>query len=371
MDSPDEQPVRPDYDGAWIGGILPGLLDDELPDWLPDAVHEAQCVVLLVLDGLGWHALERWPERLPTVCGLDGGPITTCAPSTTSAALTSITTGLPPAQHGIVGYRMRVGGEILNVLKWQTASGEKGPEPASVQVHEPFGGHDVRLVTCAEFRGSGFSDAHLRGGTIVGWRTTAVLVEHVRRLVASGEDVVYAYYDGVDKVAHEYGLENGFFEVELAAADQLVAALLAALPDDCALVVTSDHGQVHVERKGQRDLREVASLVGAYSGEARFRGLHARPGASAELLEACRQAYGQHAWVLTRDEVFDAGWLGEGAGPLVRGRVADVVLAARSPVAFIAPDHEIEARLIGFHGSLTRDEMRVPLLAGRGTASHD
>jgi hypothetical protein len=366
MSSTGSEPFRPDYAGAWVGGILPGLLRGDPAPWLPAPALDARAVVLLVLDGLGWHALDRWPLRLPVLCDLEGGPITTCAPSTTGAALTSIATGLPPAEHGILGYRIRVGGEILNVLQWETAAREPGPDPASVQPHQPFDGKAIPLVTRSEFRDSGFTRAHLRGGTIVGWRTTAVLVEHVSRLVASGEPLVYAYYDGVDKTAHEFGLVDGFFEQELGFADSLVGALLSALPADTALLVTSDHGQVHVPEVGKVTLGEVAPLVAAYSGEGRFRSLYARHGASRDLLQACRDAYGDVAWVFSRDELFADGWLGGDGSEFVRGRIGDVVLAARAPVAFIAPDAPQESSLIGHHGSLTADELRVPLLGGRG-----
>lgn len=359
-------PVRPDYGGAWIGGVVPALLGGAAAGWLPAPVHDARSVVLLVLDGLGWAPIASAPERFPVLSTLDGGPITTVAPSTTGAALTSISTGLPPAQHGIVGFRMRVGGEMLNVLSWQTGKGRKGPTPGSVQPHDPFAGRPAVVVTRSEFRGGGFSDAHLRGARFVGWTTPAVLVEHCRRLVRSGEPFVYAYYDGVDKVAHEFGLRDGFVDVEMAATDRVVGELLAALPPDCALLVTSDHGQVHVEHGAKLGLDEVAPMVTAYGGEGRFRSLHARTGASADLHQAARESYGDRAWVLPRDRLFDEGWLGPGASTTVRGRVGDVVLLAREPVAFIAPDFETEAKLGSLHGSVTPDEMLVPLLAGRG-----
>ena len=51
---------------------------------------------LLVIDGLGWHQLQARAHLAPTLTGLTGRSITTVAPSTTSAALTSITTGFLP-----------------------------------------------------------------------------------------------------------------------------------------------------------------------------------------------------------------------------------------------------------------------------------
>jgi hypothetical protein len=362
----DLPPRRPAYDGAWNGGIVPGVQTGPTPDWFPDTLSGARAVVLLVLDGLGWAMLGEHAAVMPTLTAMAGGPITTVAPTTTAAGLTSIATGRPPSEHGIVGYRMRVGGEILNVLQWRTAAGEKGPAPAGVQPHEGYGGRPVPIVTRAEFTDSGFTKAHLRSGRIDGWKTTAILVERTRRAVAAGEPFVYAYYDGVDKVAHDFGLHDSHLTAELRFADRLVADLLADLPSWCALAVTADHGHVHVGPEGMRDLDAVSRLVIAHSGEGRFRSLHAVPGARTRLLEAARAAYGAEAWVLSRDEVWASGILGGEPSAAVRGRIGDVVLIARDAVAYVAPDLPKEAELIGCHGSLTDAELDVPLLAARG-----
>ncbi len=359
------EPVQPDYDGAWVGAVVPALLCGQDASWLPEPVAGAGGYVLLVLDGLGWHAIERHRDRMPTLAAMAGRPITTVAPSTTVCGLTSISTGLTPAEHGLVGYRMRLGGQVLNVLRWQGAGGW-APDPVGVQPAPPFLGKKVPVVTRAEFRKTGFTTAHLRGATMPGWRTTATLVEHCRRLVDAGERFVYAYYDGVDKVSHEYGLLDGFFLAELVAADRLVADLLDVLPEHCALVVTADHGQVHVGTDAAVGLEALDPMIATYSGEGRFRSLHARIGAAGDLLRAARESLGHLAWVFTRDQLFDEGWLGSGAAGDVRGRIGDVVLAARSATAFVDPTDPVEASLVGRHGSLTPDEMVVPLLTARG-----
>ena len=223
-------------------------------------------MVLLVLDGLGWNALQEHAHRLPTISGMAGGAITTVVPSTTATALTSICTGLTPAQHGVLGYRMVVGGEVLNVLRWSSTDA-RPPDPFDVQRHTAFLGRDVPVVTKSEFRNSGFSNAHLRGARFIGWSTVSVLVEHCVRLVASGDRFVYAYYPGVDNIAHEFGLHNGFYERELGFADRLVGDLLTSLPPGTVLVVTADHGQMHLERDDWIDLDALAPLVDVMAGD--------------------------------------------------------------------------------------------------------
>ena len=71
---------------------------------------------------------------------------------------------------------------------------------------------------------------------------------------------------------------------------------------------------------------------------------------------------------MSRDQLFDEGWLGpDPIGP-VRARVGDVVLAAKGPVGFVDPTFPRETGLRSAHGSLTAAEMEVPLLSGRGRA---
>jgi hypothetical protein len=363
MTPPD--PVHPVYDGPGVTSLVPALLGMTDASWLPAGARDAHAVVLLVVDGLGWDAIGTHGPTVPTLAGMEGRAITTVAPSTTAAALTSIATGVAPSEHGLIGYRVRVDGHVLNALSWQSDA-RRLPDPGLVQRREPFRGRDVPVVTKAVFRSTGFTEAHLRGTRLVGWRTVSEIVEHCRLLVGAGERFVYAYYPGVDEVAHAHGLFDGFYVAELGFADRLVGALLDVLPDSAALVVTADHGQVHVGPDGWLPLGPFEELVDACSGDGRFRFLHARRGAAAELYDAAKREHGDHAWVMSRDELLEGGWLGPPPGPQVLRRIGDVVIAPFEPVAIIDEALPREASLISAHGSLTAAEIEVPLLVGRG-----
>ena len=103
---------------------------------------------------------------------------------------------------------------------------------------------------------------------------------------------MYAYYPGVDEVAHAYGLDAPFYPAELAAADRLVGAVLDALPAHATLLVTADHGQVNLGPDSWIGLGTLDSMVAVYAGDARFRYLHARSGAAGELLAAATSLVG-------------------------------------------------------------------------------
>jgi len=360
------EPVLPDYGGACISRVVPAVLGMAPADWLPEPVQGAQAVVLLMLDGLGWQALREHPDALPTLAAMTGGPITTVVPSTTATALTSLTTGLAPSRHGVTGFRIAMDGSVLNVLRWARADRRSPPDPLRLQRHAAFLGREVPVVTRAEYRNTGFTKVHLDGAPFLGWSAPSVLVERCRRLVGDGTRLVYAYYPGIDTVAHEFGLRDGYYAAELASADRLVADLLHALPAHVALLVTSDHGQVHLDLDGWIGMEPLADLVAVHSGDGRFRSLHAAPGAAAELHRAAADHVGDRAWVRTRDELLDDGWFGADPTPATRRRIGDVVVAAQGPVGFVDPRFTREAKLRSAHGSVTREEMLVPLLARRG-----
>jgi predicted AlkP superfamily pyrophosphatase or phosphodiesterase len=360
-------PLLPSYDGPCITNVVPALLHPPAagPAWLPEVAHDAPRVVLLVIDGLGWNQLRTRARFAPTLHGMEGGAITTVAPSTTATALTSITTGLPPGEHGVVGYRMYVQGEVLNVLRWNTSSGDARATipPEKVQPRSCFEGQRPPAITRAEFATSGFTLAHLDGVRFTGYRTVGTLAAEVVRLARAGEPFVYAYYEGLDKVSHEYGL-GGQYDEELHWIDELVARLLDQLPAGTVLVVTADHGQVEVGGNVLSLPSDVLTHVALQSGEGRFRWLHARSGRVGALAEAATDLLGDHAWVRTRAQVIAEGWYGPTVSDAAAGRLGDVLLAARGDVAFDDPDDTGPYVLVGRHGSLTEDEMLVPLLAG-------
>ena len=374
MTSP--RPVLPDYGGPNITGLIEALLSPagQRPGWLPGPLADAEQVVLLVVDGLGWLQLKERAALAPCLSSMTGDAITSVVPSTTATALTSITVGRPPAVHGIVGYKVAVEGptgpEVMNVLRWRTPSGDARGfvQPEEFQPLAPFGGRAIPVVSKAEFNGTGFTVAHQRGAPVSGWVAASSLAVDVRRLVEAGNPFVYAYYEGVDKVAHFNGFGD-HYDAELRAVDALVEGLLDILPRGAALAVTADHGQVEVGDRVRVLEDEIVQRTRLISGEARFRWLHAVDQTDAcikELASVATDTYGANAWVVTLEVVEGDGWLGGRLSDRIRARLGDVAVVPHAPVGYLSPAENGEPHLRCRHGSLTPDEMFVPLVAAQG-----
>ena len=293
-------------------------------------------------------------------------PITTVAPSTTATALTSITTGLPPGEHGVMGYRIAVGADVLNVLRWTTdgRDARQSIVPGELQPHAPFGGQRPPVLTRAEFAGSGFTLAHLDPVRFTGYRTLGTLTAELVRLTpgrrAARVRVLRGPRQGEPRVRARRAVRRG------AALDRPPRrhAARGRCPPGTALAVTADHGQVETGDNVLELPSDVLTHVAMQSGEGRFRWLHARSGRAPALADAAASLLGDHAWVRTREQAIDEGWYGPKVTDAAAGRLGDVLLAAKGTVAFFDPKDTGPYVLVGRHGSLTPDEMLVPLLAG-------
>jgi hypothetical protein len=338
----------------------------------------ARVVVVLLVDGLGAALLARHREAAPFLHELDTGRrLTSGVPSTTVTSLTSLGTGLPPGRHGLVGYTHRVDGgdRLLNGLRWDTDVDPTTYQPyPTVFESAAAAGVAVSVVGKGEFRSSGLTRAGLRSP---GYRPASSWGQRLAAVAdacaAPGPALVYVYESDLDYTGHVNGCESDAWRLHLTVLDRVVEELAAVLPPDAVLIVTGDHGMVDVAEADRVDVEDVPALlagVALVGGEARFRHVYTHPDADPVAVAGrWRDVLGDRATVVTRADAVAAGWFGP-VEARVAQRIGDVLVACTGPLAV---EHRrlfpMEARLRGLHGSLTEDEMAVPLLvhAGRWT----
>jgi hypothetical protein len=170
-----------------------------------------------------------------------------------------------------------------------------------------------------------------------------------------------------------FGVDSAEWRAELANVDAFVAELAATVPEDGVLVVTADHGMVDIDRSSVVDVADDPALraaVEVLAGEGRCRYVHARPGASADVLAVWRDVLDPDEFlVLSRDEVVEGGLLGPAVTETAVQRIGDVVVLARRGGAVFGTgiDSPQVMALVGQHGSLTPDELLVPLITLYGS----
>jgi len=381
---PRTAPV-PQYGRAALADLLPAVLAaQEVPGLaatgLELAPADRACVFLV--DGLGWESLRRHPGEAPflhSLLGSSGGgtgrPLTAGFPSTTATSLASVGTGLPPGEHGLLGYTVLDpdNGRLMNQLRWQPWT-----DPHSWQPHPTVfqraadAGIATSQVSLPHFAHTPLTQVALSGGTFYGAETGEERMDAAAaRLAGADRTLVYTYFSELDANGHRFGLDSDAWRAQLRYVDALAQRLAEQLPPRSALYVTADHGMVDVPGTPQARFDadedwELGAGIAHLGGEGRFRHLYAVPGAAPDVHAVWREVLAGHAWVSTREEAVELGWFGPKVEDRVRGRIGDVVVAMDGQSAVVATRREPnESALIGMHGSATAAELLVPLLEVR------
>ncbi|GAA2173497.1 alkaline phosphatase family protein [Agrococcus versicolor] len=348
--------------GVRLADVLPSQILATRGAQNPLGLPRARRTVLVVVDGLGVANLNARAGHARTLVAGPRKGIVSGFPTTTAAALTSLYTGTAPGTHGIVGYDALVPGVgVRNQLRdWG-----RDMDPETWQRSAPLLA-DVPSVVVNEARyaDSGFTRATLRGARYVAARSIDDRVDAAIEATHAGDGIVSCYVPDLDRIGHDRGWQSDAWIDALERLDGAVARLVDRVPAGTGILVTADHGMVDVPE--HRHVVVPPSLlegVAHVAGEPRCLQLHRDPTWSgwASTVEAWRAALGDLAWIATRDELVASGWLGV-VDDAVLPRIGDLVVAMRGTGALYLREDDPARGMVGQHGSLTPEELRVPLV---------
>jgi hypothetical protein len=379
--------------GSELPGALPPLPADLWSDWLPDIRR----IVLILLDGLGYNMLTSMQDRgqgsVFSELAEEGRmvPLTSVFPSTTDAALVSMSTGRPPAEHGWLAYEiylreLGIASNAINLspvwshqrdelLDWGLDPGELIPVPTLAQ-HLAREGSPTRAILTAFFRGSGFTDMLYRGVDEVRvHRHASDLWVQLRHLLAQtrGErSFVTVYWSGLDTIGHLYGHGTAAWEAEFRSIEHLLGReFLAELPsadrEGTLLLITADHGQILVPDDHILTADENPDLSRHLQvpimGEARAAFVYPRPGRAEAIRELLRDSYADWFAVVQSEAAIATGLMGSPVYDETLARAGELLVLGRG-------DHALQRSkppfdLVSRHGGLTPSEMLVPLIGAR------
>lgn len=338
----------------------------------------ADRMVVVLVDGLGAAALRARTGHARTLAARLTKATTMASgfPTTTAAALASLTTGLSSGTHGLVGYRVLdvANDRIVNQLSgWDAQMRPREWQPAPTVFELAVAeGVAATVIGPERYAKSALTEAILRGAQYHPARTIAERFAAARaELDRGGKRIVYLYIPELDQTAHAKGWESPEWTGYLELVDAEVAAFATGLRSGEGALLTADHGVLDVPAHQHVLLEDGPLLEGVrfIAGEPRCLQLHVRPDARDRLLAAWIDAEGSRAWVASKEEMIASGWYGE-VTEVAAARMGDIFVAARKAIAYYDDRDPAKSgqAMIGQHGSLTPEELHVPLI-GFGTAA--
>jgi predicted AlkP superfamily pyrophosphatase or phosphodiesterase len=360
-----------------LADVLPSCLSSLGIPTFPNKLNlpQVNSAVVVLVDGLGSQNLQSAGAHARFLNQLSKASTTlnTVFPSTTAAALASLTTGTTPGQHGMTGYKVRdpESGEILNLL---TGLGSLTNLSDWIS-HKPLyrvavdHGMSSTVVAHPRFASTPLTQLIHAGASQVGAKSLDDRVQAVLSTLSQpGQHLVVLYISELDELAHNKGVSSSEWATALESLDGALKHLSEQLPQDAGMFVTADHGVLDIPSSSHflygNDIEHM-EYIAQVGGEPRCLQLYFAASANSEqrakALEAWRSDWSEHAWVLSKTEVIDAGLYGL-VSSVSAERLGDVFVLAKKDVAFYDErDHTLKGRnMIGQHGGVSPIEMTIP-----------
>jgi hypothetical protein len=328
--------------------------------------------LLFLIDGFGFDTLATHPDAMPTMSRMiNHGLIHTAFPSTTATSLATLTTGVMPGAHGMLGYTVQVprsGGRLLNALKWDERVDPENWQPVETLFQRATAaGITVTHVAAKRYENSGFTRAVFRGANYKGANVVTDLVSETKAALQATPSFVYLYVNDLDTAGHSDGVGSDKWIAALSMIDQMVSQLMKEVPKGTRIWVTSDHGMINVDERiviGQDNpLMQGVSVV---AGEPRARHIYLEsdsPVARAETASLWQEYLQDKAMVLTREQAIANHLFGADVSPDAFDRMGEVIAIARGGVVLLDAERaEKEGAMVGHHGADSEIESQVGLL---------
>jgi hypothetical protein len=347
-------------------------------------------LVFVYLDAFGCMLLDRHAEHPLFARARSQGivvELTSQFPSTTTAEVTTIHSGLPVAEHGL--YEWHVYEPALNrlitpLLFSFAGDGQRGTlagllDPDSVFPVESLharltaaGGRSTVLLPAA-IAGAVPNIALLRGAEVLPFTTTEGALAAAAASLEPGPAHVHVYLDEIDSLMHAVGPDDPLVDAGVRLA--LDALAEAAFPPGTLILLTSDHGMSPVDPQRTVYVNDVWPELTEHletgadgkplapAGSCRDLFLHAREGHVEEVCTGLGERLDAVAEVVPVERLIAEGIFAD-PGPRLRERLANVVVLPRyrESVYWHEPGRFVQ-KLHGQHGGLSPQEMEIPLVA--------
>lgn len=359
---------------------------EELPTGL---LGNRRHLMLVVLDGLGWEILQRGLPFMDMPPEIQLSRISSVFPPTTAAALTSIYTGLPPKEHGYMGWTLylRKRDYLVNVLPGYVIGkglahgdladqvyGDLPLRSLFTQVQEEGDGRSCFLVSPHSFRSSSYSRMVGKDAQPIHYKREKDFIRALFSSVKKHQNektFTLAYSENPDKMIHKSGTESAGLQAYLVKLSHDMCKLASRLRGTDTLVsITADHGLVPMNTYHSiNEIPEIMELlVRPPFPESRFCSFFVKSGKKEEFRRRFMDLAGGDFWLLEREEFLELGLLGPGKEhPLLESFLGDFIAIALggSGIKHYGGDRARKRKPGQFkahHAGITAGEMQVPLM---------
>lgn len=387
-----------------IENILTGKSSKKLPnDILGNLGTDFDTVALLFIDALGWRFIEPRLQKNKVVKKLVSkgvlSKLTSVFPSTTSAALTSMNSGMEPTETEIIEFRQyneKVNDIIMPirfkhgydnkvdlVKDFQLLPADLYPKKSVYSLLSDQGVNSTTFLGDS-YAKSEFNRSLSNGSEIYPYLTPVeafYLFSEKINSTKEGKNFIYLYLDLIDEIAHKYGAGSAELDLEidntLRLIDELVLSKTQGKAGKTLLLITADHGHDVFDPEETIYINKVIPEFESYLRK-NSKGTPILPGGSAkdvflyvnpEHLELAKakleEALKDRAEIYFSNDLLEQGFFGTKQPTMGFKKVIGdlVILPYNGQSVWWYRGDKYLKQSKGQHGGLSRNEVEIPLFA--------
>jgi len=356
--------VWPDYENC-----IANLLNSILNKWhIPTAgktlpladkylKKDYKNVVVLILDGMGKSVLEGALDESGPFRSHLGGIYKSVFLSTTVAATTSAMSGLQPCEHSWLGWDCYYPQVDKNVTVFlNTVQGTEEPA-ADYNVAWTVTPYENVVTTINKAGGRAYGCAPFLPPYP---SSIEEICAGVKTLCEKpGQKYIYAYWDQPDGCLHSSGCASDEVKEVLKNIEACVSGLADELKNTL-IIVTADHGHIDTEYAVLQDYPQVCDcLIRMPSLEPRVLNFFVKEDKKETFEKEFKREFGDKFLLMPMEQVLEKKLFGTGKQhENFRAMLGDYLAIATDNLTIYFNDE----RWVTMHGSLTEDEMLIPLI---------
>jgi len=404
----DDERIKPNYEGYNLYNVPNSILDvfgiggrERLAESIFTYFRGSyDRIIFFYLDGFGYDKFTDpdYGSHLSEAFSQNGYlcPITTVFPSTTAAANTTINTGLPPSDHGLLEWILYFdeARTVALTLPYKPIVKRYRKRFENMKPANLFRGETVfHRLRSDGIRSVSFLKSNIVGGEytklvqdgsdVIGYSyITDGLLLLKNEIMRGAYDYYYFYVDNIDHIGHVYGPESEMYRLEASTISNMIVDMFRQIPAEnlknTLIVITSDHGHIQVDSSRIVYLNDKRKIFRSLKSDGRYK--IPPVGSPRDVFLFVKKEHLDDVLIYAKKE-FSGAFV-----DLVENIVSQQFFGPRKPaeltlrragnMIIVPPGNEMiwyrlpgmrDSHMRGMHGGLSEKEMLIPLAFGEAS----
>tara|TARA_B000000475_G_C15994989_1_gene446578 strand:+ start:87 stop:1175 length:1089 start_codon:yes stop_codon:yes gene_type:complete len=321
---------------------------------LSDKIQDAETVNFILADGLGFLNLQSTDSFLNEYLN---NSVNTTFPSSTNVALTTIAMLKEPIDHGIFGYYMydKINYGLINALNWNVENKDLLQAKYFDSQSSVWSVFKENNIYASNFQPKNLINTPL-SNYLYEEKSTVPYITQEDLLITLSDSLFlenkfnFIYYPNIDVSAHVFGVNSDEWHKEIKKFEELVKKISELSNKKSYTVISADHGLTNIPKENRFHIANQED-IDIYGDQ---RAVYIN-GSEKKIIETFSNIPGQ---LINRTEL----------GLLLPTPKNEFIETLYPDFCFLVEDKNIiypqhlKTELAGYHGGLSAEEIKIPII---------